>query len=54
LDGDTAPDGLFAANAPAAHLRQILKNRPIGGDSRWNRADSESAKFPFEIKSTNF
>jgi hypothetical protein len=32
---------------------KIFENRAIDTDSRRNRADRESVKFPFEIKSAN-
>jgi hypothetical protein len=44
----------FSGEADDAALATVSKNRPIDADSRLNRADFESPRFPFEIKSANF
>jgi hypothetical protein len=54
MDRAIVVDGLFSERTTHAIWSAISKNRPIDADSRWNRADSKSAKFPFEIKSVNF
>src|SRR5262249_39782640 len=48
------PDGIFPVSSARPLVGANAQNRPIGGDSPWNREDSESSKFPFEIKSANF
>jgi hypothetical protein len=47
-------DGLFYSRADKAVVAEDAENRPSDSDSRWNRPNSESAKFPFEFKSANF
>jgi hypothetical protein len=47
-------DGLFCAKRMTLFWREISRNRPIDADSRRNRANFESPKFPFEFKSTIF
>jgi hypothetical protein len=47
-------DGPFQSERRMPLSGTSKKNRPIVGDSSWNRGISESSKFTFEIKSANF
>jgi hypothetical protein len=46
-------DGLFAAGPTRRVSLETSENQPIAADSRRDRADFESPKYPSEINSAN-
>lgn len=53
-DWTTGCDGIFPPLTGQWIVAVAVESRPIDADSRRNRANRGSSKFPFEIKSPNF